>query len=252
MVAFVRGLCILLCACRSLAGAAPIVNVRLTPPASIPGMGEAVGKFEDARRTMESAGLLQLDVAFRDAIRNAESRIGGALAKFAPEVLRVVRPLGFVDVSAGGSKDSSHFRLAVSPMRAPSRAIVQKMKLVERVRAAQEDALISQGVNEMQLLVDIVVGELSSELSALTNRGSATSGSGFLGSRKAADVLDVRFLPPDAPFPTIAGLVQAMENRRTTSEGAIRQRIAELELKLLQALNSMVAKMLRQHLGSGR
>ena len=154
------------------------MNVRLSPPASIPGMGEEVEKLEDARRSTESAALEQLEVAFRDAIRNAEPRIGGAVAQFAPEVLRAEPPLGFLDVSAGGRAHASHFRLKVSPVRAPSKAIMQKVKLVEGVRAAQEDALISQGVNELQLLVDIVVGELSSELSALSNRGSASSWSG--------------------------------------------------------------------------
>ena len=73
---------------------------------------------------------------------------------------------------------------------------------------------------------------------------------GFLTSSKAAGVLDVRFLLPETPFPTIAGLVQAMESRRAESEGAVRQRIAELELKLLQAMNAMVAKTLRQHMAS--
>ena len=250
MVVFASSSFLLLCTCRYFAGAAPVVNVRLSPPASIPGMGEEVGKLEDARRSMESAALQQLDVAFRDAIRSAESRIGGAVAEFAPEVLRAASPLSFVDASAGSMADASHFRLKVSPVSAPSRAILQKVKLVEGVRAAQEDAMIGQGVKELQLLVDIVVGELSSELSALKHRGSAASGTGFLASSKAADVLDVRFLPPEAPFPTIAGLVQAMESRRTESEGAVRKRIAELELKLLQALNAMVAKTLRQHLAS--
>ena len=77
-------------------------------------MGEAVGKFEDARRTMESAGLQQLDVAFRDAIRSAESRIGGAVAEFAPEVLRAVSPLSFVEASAGSAADASHFRFVLA------------------------------------------------------------------------------------------------------------------------------------------
>ena len=250
MVAFASSSFLFLCACRSFAGAAPVVNVRLSPPASIPGMGEEVGKLEDARQSSESAALHQLDVAFRDAIRSAESRIRGAVAGFAPEALRAASPLSFVDASAGSTADASHFRLKVSPVSAPSKAILQKVKLVEGVRAAQEDALTAQGVKEMQLLVDIVVGELSSELSALKRRGSAASGMGFLGSSKAAGVLDVRFLPPGAPFPTIAGLVQAMESRRADAEGAVRQRIAELELKLLQALNAMVAKTLRQQIAS--
>merc|ERR1739845_31060 len=151
-------------------------------------------------------------------------------------------------MGAGGAAVSSHFRLKVSPVRAPSRAIKQKVKLVEGVRAAQEDALISQGVREMQLLVDIVVGELSSELSALTKSKSASSGLGFLATRGVVGGLDVRFLPPQRPFPTIADLVRAMEGRRAESENTVRRRIAELQLKLLQVLNSIVESTLRQHL----
>ena len=79
MVVFARCSFILLCACCSFAGAAPIVNVRLSPPASIPGMGDEVDKLEGARRSMESAALQKLDVAFRDAVRDAEARIEGLL-----------------------------------------------------------------------------------------------------------------------------------------------------------------------------
>ena len=245
-VARVSAIC--LCTGQAVAGSSPIVNVRLSPPASMPGIDEQVHDLESARSSLESAGLERLDASFRDAIRNAEARIEHAAADFFPTASGVVSPSGFVSLSGNDTLDSAHFRLLVSPIQAPSRAIKQKVKLLDGVRAAQESALISQGAKEMQLLVDIVVGELSSELSALTKAKSASSGSGFLESRSVVGDLDVRFLPPERPFPTIAGLVRAMDDHRAESENNVRQRIAELQLKLLQSLNSIVESTLRQHL----
>ena len=131
-------------------------------------------------------------------------------------------------------------------MSPPSRAVKQRFRLVEAVRGAQEKALIAQGVKELPLLVDVVVGELSSELSALKQLQPTSSGVGFLEARGGAAVLDVRFLPSEVPFPTIADLVRAMEARRAESESTVRQRITEIQLKLLHALNSMVESALRQ------
>ena len=234
-----------LCPGPAVAGSSPIVNVRLSPPASMPGIDEQVRELESAKTSLESAGLERLDASFRDAIRNADARIEKAVAFFFPIASGVVSPSGFASISANEIKDSAHFRLLVSPIQAPSRAITQNVKLLEGVRANQESALISQGAKEMQLLVDIVVGELSSELSAFTKAKSASSGSGFLESRKVVGDLDVRFLPPEKPFPTIADLVRAMEDHRAESENMVRQRIAELQLKLLQSLNSIVESTLR-------
>ena len=237
-----------LCVGQLSAGSAPVANVRLSPPASLPGIDAELRSLEEARQSSESAGFQKLDAAFGEAIRNAEARIGKTVAEYIPGATGAARASSFVAEAAADSASSAHFRFKVSPMRAPSRAVTQKVKLVEGVRAAQEDALISQGVRELQLLVDVVVGELSLELAALKGPRPASSGVGFLQSSKAADVLDVRFLPPGTPFPTIATLVQAMEDRRAESESAVRQRIAEVQLKLLQSLNSMVQNALRQRL----
>ena len=250
MVAFARASLFSLCVVHSLAGSTPVANVRLSPPASLPGIGEELRSLEDARQLSEIAGFEKLDVAFREAIRNAESRIGNVVANFIPGSTGAAHSASFVAVSAGDGARASHFRLKVAPVPAPSRVVKQRVKLIERVRAAQEDALISQGARELQLLVDVVIGELSLELAALKGPQGASSGVGFLQSRGADGVLDVRFLSPDVPFPTIATLVQATEDRRAESERTVRERIAEVQLKLLHSLNSMVENSLRQRLAS--
>ena len=248
MLGFARVALLSLCAGQLVAGSAPIVNVRLSPPSILPGLDEEVRSLEAARQSAESAGFQKLEASFHEALRNAELRIGKVVAEFVPGPSGAAKPSGFVSVSGNAAADSAHFRLKVSPVLAPSRAVKQRVKLVEGVRAAQENALISQGAKELQLLVDIVVGEVSSELSNMNGHLPASAGAGFLESRGATGALDVRFLPPTVPFPTIAGLVQAMESRRADSESTVRQRIAELQLKLLQALNSMVESTLRQRI----
>ena len=70
------------CILQAVAGSSPIVNVRLSPPASMPGIDEQVHDLESARSSLESAGLERLDASFRDAIRNAEARIEHAAVDF--------------------------------------------------------------------------------------------------------------------------------------------------------------------------
>ena len=165
---------------------------------------------------------------------------GGAslVAASAPPSVSPVASPGLVRVSP-------KWLLRVSPVAPPGKAVVDKIGVIERVRASEEAALFARGAREMHMLVDIVVAELRSALagaSALVER--APRAASF--STAAADGdLDVRFLPLDAPFPTVAGLVGAMEARRSASEGSARQRVAELQLKLLKAINGMVSEAAR-------
>ena len=62
--------------------------------------------------------------------------------------------------------------------------------------------------------------------------------------------LNVRVGASDVPYPTIAGVAQDMETRRDTAEHLLRQRILELELKLLEAQNEFVKDALHQAVGS--
>jgi len=55
---------------------------------------------------------------------------------------------------------------------------------------------------------------------------------------------NVRIMASEEPFHTIASMVEDMERRRDTSEDFVRTRILELELKLLQAENTLVSERL--------
>ena len=86
--------------------------------------------------------------------------------------------------------------------------------------------------------MDIVVGMLKSELSAEASNGSRGRVASFLAS---GGDLNVRLSASDA-YPTVGELVAEMEDRRAEGEAGLRQRIAEMQLKLLQQLNGFVSQ----------
>jgi hypothetical protein len=86
------------------------------------------------------------------------------------------------------------------------------------------------------MLVDISVSDLKSGLHRASGRGGS-----FLDAGAAVQptALAVRLLPPDEPFPSVAGIVAGMEERRDVAEDGLRQRIAELELKLVKQMRAI-------------
>ena len=62
--------------------------------------------------------------------------------------------------------------------------------------------------------------------------------------------LNVRVGASDVPYPTIAGVAQDMEARRDSAEHLLRQKVLELELKLLEAENELIKDALHRAVGS--
>ena len=91
-------------------------------------------------------------------------------------------------------------------------------------------------LERMGLLVVVVAGMLKSELVATSASRSRVAS--FLAS---GGDLNVRLSASDA-YPTVAELVTEMEDRRADGEASLRQRIAEMQLKLLQELNGFVSQ----------
>ena len=213
-------------------GAAPVVNVRLSqPPAPLPEVSAAIVALEATRGAAEAEGLRRLDAAFEEAVESAEVRIKAVLARVAP----AAAPSAQVPVAFLSSATPAHsgFVLRVSPSRPVSNAVLKKIAALERVRGAEEQLLVDQGVRELGLLVDVVVAHLQSSL--------RTRAAGFIGTGLvASQAVGVRFFPPSEPFVSVSGLVSEMEGRRGVAEGQLRQHISELEAKLLQRMNGMV------------
>ena len=236
---FVRsmfGVCLFvgaLAACR----AAPIVNLRLSPSHSqLPEVAKEIASLDGGRVAAEALGLRRLDAAYAAAVKDAEVRIHSAAAGVHAAV--EVVPGAFLDAGAKRVGARTGFLLHVLPARPVSNAVLKKISSMERVRGAEEQALIDQGVREFGLLVDLVVAQLQSS--------SGTRGASFLAQHGTdAPAVDVRVLPPTEPFATVAGLVAEMQGRRDAAEDELRRHIAELEVKLLQRMRGMLAAALR-------
>ena len=217
--------------------AAPVVNLRLSPPHSqLPEVAAEIASLDHGRLAAEAVGLRRLDAAYAAAVKDAEARIQSAAAGFHAAAGAV--PAAFLNAEAKRVGSRAGFLLHVLPARPVSNAVLKKISSMERIRGAEEQAIIEQGVKEFGLLVDLVVAQLQSSAS--------TRGASFLAQHGAdAPAVDVRVLPPAEPFATVAGLVAEMEGRRDAAEDELRQHIVELELKLLQRMRGMLAAALR-------
>ena len=250
MATCVRACFVVACIGGSFAQGPAVMNVRLSPAARpLPDLAEEVAGLDAARRSLEEAGLKALDEAFAQALGSAGPRIEEVVSQSSALAgVGGVSPSTFLSDGLLEGHADAPVRLRVEAVPPMSRVVKEQVAAMERVRASQEGGLLSQAVREMGLLVDVVLGELRAQLSVLQLRSRPQRGTAFFQSG-AGGSIDVRFLPPAAPFPTVAGLVQAREGRRAQSEDVLRQRVAELQLKLLQALNEKVEEALRRGLG---
>ena len=251
VVQVVRAALCVVCFCIHSASASPIVNVKLSVPSDpYPQVGAAIAGYDGSRELAESEGMRGLEAAFQDALAEARGRVTDVMDRFVAggvgsSVGRGRGSASLVSAFAQPSVGGTRFLLRVSPVVPPGKAVVDKIGVIERVRASEEAALFARGAREMHMLVDIVMAELHSALAGVSAVSGRVPRAASFSTVAADDNLDVRLLPLDAPFPTVAGLVGAMEARRSASEGSARQRVAELQLKLLKAINGMVSEAVR-------
>lgn len=220
------------------AHATPVVDVKLSPAAAaLPDVVAQIASLDAARAVVEEEALGRLDAAYAAAASSAESRIQSLFAKHViPHSVSAKRvPASLLETRAAGAD----FRVEVLPAPSVSNRIRKRIALVERVRNVEESRLVDQAVGEFQMLVDLAVRELNARLSRASSRGAS-----FLNKGPVVEpvAVDVRLLPPDGPFPTVAGLVAEMEERRDVVEGRLRQRVAELQLKLVKHMAAIVAQ----------
>ena len=227
--------CVPTCVLFVLGRCDPIVNLRLAPPADpLPQVSKLIGSLEAARHGADADAERSLQSAFDKAVADGRARIHEVVANIAFRAAG--RSVAFLAGEAVGAHGK--FLLKVSPPQAPSGAVRSGIVRLDRVLASEEAALTQQACREMGLLVDVVVGMLKSELAAAASSQSRGRVASFLAG---GGDLNVRLSASDA-YPTVAEMVAEMEDRRAEGESGLRQRIAEMQLKLLQALNGFVSQ----------
>ena len=100
----------------------------------------------------------------------------------------------------------------------------------------------------MRSLGKIVVRELEEQLQRqvreaerVTHAASFLQGGAALLERsRSSPELDVRLSASSVPFPTVAGLVGAMEGRRDASEELVKQQVLTAQLQYLRTANALV------------
>lgn len=225
-----------LCSC---ALATPVVDLKLSPAAAaLPEVVAQIAGLDAARAEAEDEALARMDAVYTAAASSAEARLQSLFAKHASP--RDSSDSGKFSVGSllAARSAGADFRIEVSPAPPVSNRIQKRIALIERARKLDEQRLVDQAVGEFQMLVDLAVSEVKGRLSRASRRGAS-----FLKEHAAVEPspVDVRLLPPDSPFPTVAGLVADMEDRRDVAEDRLRQRILELELRLVKHMGAVVA-----------
>ena len=223
-------------------------------------MHAEIDLLESQRLDFETARSRDLDHAIDDAIGTLKGDVQAAIA-------RAMRPLWKAsstsllsadeDSKAEVAAPSVGVALAVFPQNEPDAALKEQIEQIEQSRSAGESGVFEQAVREVHGLGRIVVRELKEQLLRqvrnVERAPRASAPAGFLQEQElgrhgvetpvehfSAPELDVRLSASSVPFPTIAGLVEAMEARRDTSEEQVKRQILAAELRYLRAANELV------------
>jgi len=243
----------------------PNIEVHLAPPVHpLPQVAAEIQVLDKMRERSEEEKMSQLEFAFNAALENAKRQIGEAVGVALrvfddPRVWKnVAKTASFLRVQQRpNSNEEPSVRVKALAGAPPDPAIKSKIDQLEEQRGAAEALMLDVAVAEMGELTKIAVAELEKQLQLQLEPWLV--GSGSLLRSEAHQVpgspeglpkqLNVRVGASDVPYPTIASLVQDMETRRDTAENLLRQRILELELKLLKAENVMIRDALNAAVG---
>jgi len=230
------------------------------PQTPLPQVHAEIELLDGQRRDLEAKGVGELGRTVDDAIRSLKGDVQAAVAR-SMRPLWKARPTSMLsaheEVQVGATAPSAGVELVVFPQREPDAGLKEGIELIEQTRAADESGLFEEAAREVRRLGEYVVHELEEQLQRQVREAERatriSTPSSFLQGRAQGhqDVealdrplpppeLDVRLSASSVPFPTIAGLVGAMEGRRDASEEHVKQQILAAELRYLHAANGLV------------
>jgi len=126
--------------------------------------------------------------------------------------------------------------------------VIEEVRDIEQRRGQTEQQLYREACSELKALTNILLRDMAEGLRHRSQSPTVPKAS-FLEMRsRLPDQVNVRVSSSTHGFPRVLDLVQAMEKRRDVAESRGRQRVLELELKLLQAERAMVAEALDQRI----
>lgn len=253
----------------------PIIEVRLAPPRKpMLGVGLFLDSLESGRTHFEADRMLEVEAAYKtsldEVLENLPTFIdrhmslleeqASFLSNRQPQNIKAGR---HTPSFLGGLQPTGHeltARINLLPVKQPDASLERNINELEQKRTKDEGKVFEQADSEMKGLAKIVQNEAEAQIVRHVNAclhalkfgaraGQATFLAGSIGFLSAQLPLpqsgsqlttNVRVMASEEPFHTVASMVADVERRRDTSEGMLRTRILELELKLLQAANDIV------------
>lgn len=163
-------------------------------------------------------------------------------------------------------------KISLSELTEPSVEIKEKMEEMEQYRTDEEVAMFEMALSEFSILTDITILELEKQIQLQLNpflvdkkvvHRALTKELKELGQREekqmikenfqrqtsfieegededTGNILNVKISQTDYGYPTIDELVMHMQKRRDISEKLERQKILDLQMKLLKAQSEMI------------
>merc|ERR1712084_121114 len=135
-------------------------------------------------------------------------------------------------------------KVNVVPGPSPDSRIKPMIDKVEQHRHDAEQLMLGKAEQDMRALADAVPNqvetELRQQLDASVGRLSQVSLLETNSSQMPTQA-NVRIVPSANLYPTVVGLVQNMESRRTAAEKLLGAKILQLDMQLLRELNVIVA-----------
>jgi len=241
----------------------PVIEVRLAPPSNpFPTISATIADLESKREALEKDKMSKLRAGYNRALQSAEAKIGdavGSMVKFLQENAGSKGPPAsfLVSRSQAGFVEGPSVKVKLSPVAKPDASITTELEAIEAKRSSEEAEMLDRAAEEMSELTDIVVVELKK---SLQQQMGVFFGSVTLSFLEVEEQGVPASLPPkqanvrigtsETPYPTVVGLAHDMEVRRNIAEHLLRQKVLELELKLLEAENDLIKQTLEKALGS--
>jgi len=253
----------------------PIIEVRLAPPRKpMLEVGLFLDSLESGRTHFEADQMLEVEAAYKtsldDVLGNLPAFVdhhmwlleehAAFMSTRQPQKTQAGRhtPSFLGSHQANGHELTA--RINLLPVKQPDASLERNINEIEQKRTRDEGKVFKQAVSEMAGLAKIVQNEAEAQIVRHVNAclhalkfgpraGQATFLAGSIGFLSAQLPLpqsgsqlttNVRVMASEEPFNSVASMVVDVERRRDTSEGMLRARILELELKLLQAANDIV------------
>jgi hypothetical protein len=250
----------------------PLVELSLDPPLHPwPQVAAGLQELQESREKVENTNMDQLQQEFNKATLGMRRQIGDvvgralrifddpALAKqmFTKSVLFRQTP----QASTGSSVLS--MKVNVVPASPPDASLKARVDSIEFQRSDEEKIMFKEAHEEVKSLADFVLNELEVQMKRQVDAlvGAMTKGkvrsTSFLQNvpESFPSQANVRVLPTDEGYPTVANMVQEMELRRDVAENLERKRILDKCIDFLiacngaaeSALQTAVARILAQY-----